>query len=435
MKSERESVSIPFAGAGAPPDGLFAWDAPDGSGRVTLSASLIRDLGQEAIRGFLAIPRRGMEIGGLLFGNVRHESGVPLFEITAAEEVPCEHRFGPSYTLDAQDRTRLSTSLARRRRDGSPPVIGFYHSYTGREAQLDENDRELISALFPDRDFLYLLLQPQNAESCTGCFEIGKTAAAAREEIKPEETPRPLFVPEHEEEQQPARPSHNWLVPLLCILAAFAIIAGYRWWKSAPAPEPGLASLGFDAQRSGSELMLRWNGAAPALSRATRGVLAVTDGAQPSEIVLTPDQLRRGSFPYRPATPDPLFHLKAYAGANLIAVDTVHVLQSPAPPPPPPPAEPAAAEVAAIPRRKVEPLISAGIRNRLTAPMAIRVNVQINKAGFVNHASSDVTEHGLRRYLANAAVKAAYHWRFTPARAPDGTPVASTSAISFEFKP
>jgi len=440
MKSEREYVSIPFAGEGAPTDGIFTWDALDHSGRVTLSATVIRDLGQEAIRGFLAIPKRGMEIGGLLFGNVRVDSRVPVFEITATEEVPCEHRFGPSYTLDVQDRNRLSTALARRRRDGSTPVIGFYRSFTGRDPHLDESDREVMAALFPNRDFVYLLLHPQNADVCTGSFEIAKTGRPqAEEELQPEAAARPLpiAVEQRETVDEPARPSHNWLVLLLCVLAALAVFAGYRWWRSAPVPEPALATLGFDAQRSGSELMLRWNGSAPALARASRGVIAVDDGAQPSQITLTPDQLHGGSLPYRPVTSNPLFHLKAYAGTNLVAADTVHVLEA-MPPPAPVPA-PAAAPpppvVAAIPRRKVEPRISSGIRHRLTAPMAIQVVVEINKAGFVNHASSDVTEHGLRRYLANAAVNAAYRWRFAPAHSADGTPVASTTTITFEFTP
>jgi hypothetical protein len=430
MKSEREYVSIPFAGEGAPAEGIFTWHAPDHS----------------------AIPKRGMEIGGLLFGNVRLDAGVPVFEITAAEEVPCEHRFGPSYTLDKQDRNRLSMLLARRRRDGSPPVIGFYRSVTGREPHLDESDREVLTELFPNRDYLYLLLHPQNADVCTGSFEIARGEAARQEEIPPEHAPRPLPASASEEVEQPVRRSNNFLVLALCILAALAVLAGYRWWRSGSAAEPGLASLGFDAQRSGNELMLRWNGSAPALTRATRGVISVNDGPQPSQIALTPDQLHRGFFPYRPVTASPLFQLKAYADTELVAADSVHIVEAPPAPAAPAaaPAAPASAAAAApaagtappaesvaaaIPRRKVEPRVSPGIRHRLTEPMAIPVVVQINAAGYVNHASSGVTEHGLRRYLANAAVKAAYRWRFTPAHSADGTPVASTTTITFEFTP
>jgi TonB family protein len=499
MKLDRLSYSTPFAVEGDPLNIVCHWDAPDGSQRVTLNPSLIRELRKSAIEAFLAIPRRGIELGGLLFGQVRMDSAVDgrsetaVFEVAAFEDIPCEHRFGPSYTLDDLDRNQLAERLARHQRDGSPPVVGFYRSYTGREARLDLADQELIRTFFPHRRFACLLLQPLSMEKCAAGFQFCgdgeispepaytpfpfEAAQMKQEVVEPPDGPRPARpLPEvvRITEEEPAEsqneirlpPPHltfgqpedapaslpsahrfRFLLPLLfCILAAIASVAIYELWKTTR--EPRWVPLGLDAQPSVRELELRWNGTAPAVAQAKRGVLAVTDGPTPHEISLSPEQLHRGSFSYSPWHSSLLFQLRLYDEQSPVAADSLRVIRLPdaAPVTASVPAdEPAARPPAPLPKARpstplavlheVQPVISDGIRARIQVPKVVPVQVTVDPSGHVTHASAKVTGGGLERYLADVAVKAARQWSFAPARSQDGSPVAATKTISFEFRP
>jgi TonB family protein len=168
MRTERQPASFQYADAAG---NLCVWSAPDGAHRVKLEPELIRELRCNAIQAFLAIRRRGLEIGGLLLGEVR--KGCPtVFEVTGFAEVPCEHRFGPAYTLDEPDRVALATMITGYPQDGAVQLVGLYRSYTGRDAEPDEADRELVRMFFRSREFVCLVLQPVSSESCVAGFRF-----------------------------------------------------------------------------------------------------------------------------------------------------------------------------------------------------------------------------------------------------------------------
>jgi hypothetical protein len=75
---------------------------------------------------FKSIPRRGLEIGGILLGSVHQEGGTTTFRIEAYEAVESEHRFGPSYVMSEPDQVRLGETLARHPGES----IGAYRSHT-----------------------------------------------------------------------------------------------------------------------------------------------------------------------------------------------------------------------------------------------------------------------------------------------------------------
>jgi TonB family protein len=511
MRADQQSYSTPFAPATDPQGILCRWDAAGGAQRVTLNPSLIRELRKSAIEAFLAIPRRGIEIGGLLFGQVRQDplidgAETAVFEIAAFEDVPCEHRFGPSYVLDEMDRTRLGELLARHQRDGSPPIVGFYRSYTGREAQLDDADQVLIRTFFPHRHFACLLLQPLSMEKCAAGFQFCgegevfpepayapfpfEAALMKQETVELPAGPPPAnlhspaklhsMVFPRAAEEPPASPAESrrpspalppWyeledtaapragrfrlvLSLLLCVVAAIAAIAIYELWKTTR--EPRWVQLGLDAQPSARELVVSWDRSAPTVQQATRGVLAVTDGRTPLEIQLSADQVHHGSFSYPPSHPDLRLQLRLYDQDRPVAADSLRVIGLPNPAPvtatvpaepatPTAPAAPAShpqAHAAADPKaaplavlHQVEPAISPGIRARIQAPVVVPVMVNVDQSGRVTRAWSKVTGHGLQRYLADAAVQAARKWSFAPARSQDGSAVAATKTLSFEFRP
>ena len=150
---------------------LCRWDAPDGACSIALDSNLMEDLRQRTIGAYISLPKRGAEIGGFLFGQVRQDGAI-AFEIDTCEEIPCEYRFGPSYRLSESDYRRLSERMAQLRHDGCRPVIGLYRSYTGRDIALDQTDQELVRHLFPHEHVVSLLLQPISPEKCIARFQF-----------------------------------------------------------------------------------------------------------------------------------------------------------------------------------------------------------------------------------------------------------------------
>src|SRR3954452_7800264 len=100
------------------------WKSPRDGPAVLLDESVVRGLRQLAIDGFVALPRRGIEVGGVLLG-ISHSEEVKL---EGFEEVPCEHRYGPSYALSESDRAALRDLLAGWPA-AKPPVVGFFRSF------------------------------------------------------------------------------------------------------------------------------------------------------------------------------------------------------------------------------------------------------------------------------------------------------------------
>src|SRR5258708_30393775 len=138
---------------------LCRWDAPDGTRSIALDSTLMEDLRRRTIRAYTALPKRGAEIGGFLFGQLRQDGSI-AFEIDTSEEIPCEYQFGPSYRLSESDYRRLSERMAQLQQDGCRPVIGLYLSYTGRDIALDQTDQELVRHLFPHHHGASPLLHP-----------------------------------------------------------------------------------------------------------------------------------------------------------------------------------------------------------------------------------------------------------------------------------
>ena len=61
----------------------------------------------EVWMAFKRVPRRGLEIGGVLLGAARRSEQVTTFRMEGYETVESEHRSGPSYLLSETDRVRF----------------------------------------------------------------------------------------------------------------------------------------------------------------------------------------------------------------------------------------------------------------------------------------------------------------------------------------
>lgn len=486
------SVSNPLPAEGTARVRLCRWDAPDGARVVLLSSNLLEELRHRAIQAYLSLPKRGVEIGGLLLGDVRQDGSI-AFQIDGSEVIPCEYRFGPKYQLSETDYSRLSKRLAQHQRDGSEPVIGLYRSYTGREAALDQTDLELLRNVFPHPHLVSLLLQPISAEKCMARFQFGRDgevtadrpyapflfepgqlkveaqadpkppeaapAAAgptARLLEPPVESPRPVpilpapYLARRGQWQEgnttrAPRKSRIWLRVILCVLAAIAAALVYGFWTLER--QPHWAPMGLDAKASGRELLLIWDSAAPVIQQASRGVMSVTDGPAQNQIPLTAAQLRGGKLSYFPSNTNVLFRFLVYDTRNRASVDSLRVANlltepTPAPKPvapqPPPttlPDDTAPGGTPAVARREVQPDVPAGIRARVRVRTVVSVQLHINASGRVTGAAAKGAGHGLDRYLADQAVKAGRHWSFVPAHSRNGRAIASVKTVEFVFLP
>jgi proteasome lid subunit RPN8/RPN11 len=484
---------------------LCRWDAPDGACGVVMGANLMEELRRQAIQAYLSVPKRGAEIGGLLFGNVRQDGSI-AFHIDSSEDIPCEYRFGPSYKLSEADFGLLRKRLAQHQRDRSEPVIGWYRSYTGREAALDQTDLELLREVFPHPHVVTLLLQPISAEKCMARFQFGSDGEPAADqpyepflfdpaqlkvEVQAEPEPPeavPVPVPVHvpavaepavqlwepppvepakpvpvlpapfdaqrrewreDDEPRASRGSQIWLPVLLCALAAIAGASGYGYWTLEH--QPRWSPMGLDATGSAQELVLSWDSAAPLVQQASHGVMTVTDGSAQSQIPLTAAQLRGGKLSYLPSHANVLIRFLVYDAGNRAFGDSLRVANlhptttavaptpvtpvTPEPPPTTQPEQTAAGGTSAVARREVQPDVPAGILARVRVRTVVPVQLYIDASGRVTGASAKGARHGLDRYLADLAVKAARRWSFVPAHSRNGSAIASAKTVEFVFFP
>ena len=148
--------------------------------KINLSARAMNGIRSEVLAAFNAVPRRGAETGGILLGWRR---GAEAF-VEDFEPVLCEHRFGPSYHLSAEDLSGLEDTLGWFRSEpGGLSVLGFYRSHTRPELSLDEADTDLFSRYFLERDSLFLLLKPDRRQATLCRFFLGNTLRAVSETI------------------------------------------------------------------------------------------------------------------------------------------------------------------------------------------------------------------------------------------------------------
>ena len=88
-------------------DGWLVWEVPGKPVSVRLSLDVVSRLGMAVQEGFKALPRRGLEIGGLLIGTARDAGNLTVVEVDDFEPVESEHATGPSYVLSDADRRLL----------------------------------------------------------------------------------------------------------------------------------------------------------------------------------------------------------------------------------------------------------------------------------------------------------------------------------------
>jgi hypothetical protein len=285
---------------------------------IEYPAGVLDQIRLAVVEAFFAIPRGGLEIGGVLFG--RYRDG--LLRIEAFRMLECEHAAGPSFTLSEADHVRLRDLLSSAAAEGLQPV-GWFRSRTRSEIALWSADATLHDAYFREPWQVVLVLRPEVTRPMRASFFVrvdgvlGVDSSLGEFVVKPWDgstaSPVPVPVPERHSEGQvgnlPHVPEMKFLTTtpeprtfsrVLWVFALFvgltgAGLAAHQYLEvKTPVPE----SLSLEVLDRGGQLQLSWNHGARPVRTARQAKLEITDGPARFSTDLEAAQLQKGSFYY-----------------------------------------------------------------------------------------------------------------------------------------
>jgi hypothetical protein len=268
------------------------------------------------MEAFFAIPRGGLEVGGVLFGQRREG----LLRIEAFRMLECDHAAGPSFTLSEADHVRLRDLLDSAAGAGLLPV-GWFRSRTRSEISLSEADAAIHDTYFREPWQVVLVLRPEVTRPTRAAFFAradgllcvsdsefllepweGTPACAVADPVQegqvgnlPHELPQmpePKFLTAASASRSFSRVL--WVSALLVVLTG-AGLAGRQYLE---VKTPAQERLSLEAIDRGGQLQLLWDHGARSVRAARHAKLEITDGAAWFSTALEPAQLQRGSFYY-----------------------------------------------------------------------------------------------------------------------------------------
>jgi proteasome lid subunit RPN8/RPN11 len=296
---------------------------------IHYAPDLLRRLAADSVEGFAKIPRGGIEVGGVLYGNRIGNSEITIIE---ARPLECEYKFGPSFLLSPLDEEHLGELIRACSSDpalaGLEPV-GWFHAHTRSEIYLSEEDCQLHEKFFPEPWQIALVFRPEPLKPTRGGFffrEPGgsmRITSSYREfevasqrrvfDTAPEEPEAGMGVSAPVEEsapvQQIARPAipgtqeieapRSWRAAwLLAVLGLIAALVGFLLLRPRA---PGGNEVALRMTAAKGVVFLEWNPRSPAVSQSVGGQLEVEDGENPRlNISLRPEDLRAGRVSFVP---------------------------------------------------------------------------------------------------------------------------------------
>jgi TonB family protein len=133
--------------------------------RVWLNSEVLDHLSADVMEGFKAVPRRGLEVGGLLVGRTAGDE-IVIDQVIA---IASEHRHGPSWLLSEKDREALTEAAteANQNPDGTR-VVGLYRSQTRAGTSPAAEDEALLQECTGFGARIFLLIKPEAGQPSAG---------------------------------------------------------------------------------------------------------------------------------------------------------------------------------------------------------------------------------------------------------------------------
>lgn len=331
--------------AAAPVEGEYGyWVAEGHPNRIEFPPAVVEEICAAAVEGLLKIKKGGLEVGGVLFGAAEGDTA----RILAWRPLPCEHAYGPSFTLSQRDQANLLSLLESADRDpglrGLMPV-GWFHSHTRTDICLGPDDLDTYDRYFPKPWQVAMVVRPSHFGPSRVGFFIREDDGTVRcrasyqeftvtprrtepEALAPEPTPRdndgrarrrPLPLPDLPPAQPPAPsepiapapvpsfaavagkpgrrlPKRAAAAGLLALIAAGAVFAVRAWNAAAP------DRLSLKVTEIDGQLLVEWDRAAKPVRTARSAVIEFLDGSGKTRLDLDSERLREGSVAYRRRT-------------------------------------------------------------------------------------------------------------------------------------
>ncbi len=155
------------------------WNPEDSPVSVHMHLDAVDGIVRDVVEGFESLPRRGLEVGGLLLGRVLPGDKMTV-RIEQYQRVECEHKFGPQFLLDTADQLELEKAAGAVIAAGELSVVGLYRSHTRDGFQLEVADFELIRRYFSDSSDLILLIKPESLTQISARFYVHDSNGGAR---------------------------------------------------------------------------------------------------------------------------------------------------------------------------------------------------------------------------------------------------------------
>jgi len=347
--------------------------------QIWIDFLVVDRIAAEALRGLSALPRRGIEVGGILLGRTDGGTAPAVVRITDCVPFDCEHLFGPNFQLSPKDREALAELLAGLNGKGARlQAVGLYRTHTRGDLELTAEDVELLDAFFPGTQAVCLVVRPYAVRPAdaafflrgAGGFRPGPPPATfvfRRKEMGGGATPRGAAAPAAEAPSSPPQPSSAapsaepppaafeselpapepapaprasytwlWVAALFTfLLAGVAIGVQIAGGLSRPAPPPPADpyALGLSALQFGDAIHFRWNPRAPALEACQSASLVIRDGDNTKIIELRKEDISRGALIYRNASPDVRFRVEAVLSPGNVLSESLQVRLLPQPEP------------------------------------------------------------------------------------------------------
>jgi len=263
------------------------------------------------VEAFFAIPRGGLEIGGVLFGRYREGS----LKLEAFRMLECEHAAGPSFTLSEADHVRLRGLLDSAAAEGLHPV-GWFRSRTRSEISLSDGDAALHNTYFREPWQVVLVLRPEvtrpmragfffrEGAVCVSCPEFvvepwsGSPTCPVADAVPAGQVGDLPHVPEPKFLTSASAPrafSRVLWVSALFVSLTGAGLAARRYLEL---KTPERESLSLEALDRNGQLQLLWDHGARPVRAARHATLEISDGPDRLWNDLPAAQVQRGSFYY-----------------------------------------------------------------------------------------------------------------------------------------
>lgn len=366
----------------APVTESFLWSVEGHALRIACPTPVLESIRQAAWEGLQKVPRRGLEVGGVLFGTREGDE----IRIAAWRPIPCEHAKGPGFELSAKDEADLRQLLESASSDPGLQgleVIGWFHSHTRDGVTLTKEDLDVYNRFFPAPWQIALVVRPHAYEPARAGFFFREPSGAVHSESSYKEfkleakrrrlpagfdvrevpakpTPEhglgrsigvapapaaPAAGPELISALEAARrPARRWLTAFILVLAALAGLFFGLPLLHTPSRSEALAVQVRDA---GEDLLLEWNRACPLIRQASSAAVVIEDGGRRQELILAPQELESGSLTYARQSGNVVFRLVLTFPNREPVIEMAHFIGAPpasAPGPPPPPEDPAEIE-------------------------------------------------------------------------------------------